>query len=42
VVIPSSHSKDIVITNPIQIIYAEKPGPNGWQQAMDQILLKYQ
>ena len=42
VVIPSSHSKDIVITNPIQIIYAEKPGPCGWQQAMDQILLKYQ
>ena len=27
VVIPSSHSKDIVITNPIQIIYAEKTWP---------------
>lgn len=42
VVLPSAHSDKLVITRPAWVIYADLPGPEGWQLAMDQILQKYQ
>lgn len=41
VVIASAHSSKLSVSGPSWIIHTEKPGPEGWQQAMDQILNKY-
>ncbi len=42
VVIHSSHSSKLRVTRPDWILHTESPGPEGWQQAMSEILKKYQ